>query len=70
MGDKFEEHMCPPKIHEFIRESGERDTFTFQPLGFEHMPKFFRLIKKFYKTVGTEKVNEKEMSDEDILYVA
>lgn len=64
--DKFEEHMCPPKTHEFVRESGEKDTFTFQPLGFEHMPKFFRLIKKFYKSVGKEKVNKDDMSDEDV----
>lgn len=66
MGDKFEEHMCPPKVHEFVRESGEKDVFTFQPLGFEHMPKFFRLIKKFYKSVGTEKLDKEDMSDEDI----
>lgn len=66
MGDKFEEHMCPTETREFVRENGEKDTFSFEPLGFEHMPKFFRLIKIFYKSVGKEKVNTEEMSDEDI----
>ena len=62
MGDKFEEHMCPPKSVELVRLNGEKDTFTFQPLGFEYMPKFFKLMKKMYKVAGDSK-GIKDISD-------
>lgn len=69
MKDKFEEHMCQPKTQEFVRANGEKDVFTFQPLGFEWMPKFFGLVRKMYGTMDmkdSKKLDKNEMSDEDI----
>ena len=69
MGDKLEEHMCPPLTREFVRKNGEKDTFTFQPLGFEYMPKFFGLIKKMYGTMSSKDLknfDKEDISDEEI----
>ena len=69
MGDKFEEHMCPPLTREFERKNGEKDTFTFQPLGFEWMPKFFGLIRKMYGTMDSKDMknfDKEDISDEEI----
>ncbi|KKL45370.1 hypothetical protein LCGC14_2356350 [marine sediment metagenome] len=66
MVDKFEAHMCPTRTEEFIRPSGEKDTFSFEPLGFEYMPKMFRLLKKFYATMGKGSVNKEDFSEEEI----
>lgn len=69
MGDKFEEHMCPPLTREFTRINGEKDKFTFQPLGFEWMPKFFGLIRKMYGTMDSKDMknfDKEDISDEEI----
>ena len=69
MRDKFEEHMCPSRTEIFKRKDGKEDSFTFEPLGFEYMPKFFVLVKKFYSSLGktdNQGLSEEEIEEKDI----
>jgi len=43
--DKFDKHMAKPAKVELGGDGEERDVFTLYPLGYEYMPKIFKLLK-------------------------